>query len=359
LDLSSGSGPFYNGELSEDPGDTCGDIQQGQNAFFQTGQITIKCQDSNGNGIADVNTCTVWANSRSDGTDNKPSCTSELNTTAETKAKCTCGNVEIAGLSVPLDGTIEVIKEVVPFDAPGKFNLQIDDVTVFSAAQNDDSTGPIVVSAGISTDPIVGDTHTVRETAGTGTDLNLYDTEIFCEDQQGETESAQNTGPLDVFVEPDDEWVCRIRNTYNVTPTPTNTDTPTPTNTATFTPTPTDTPTPTGTQPVATLPATDTPTPTETSPPSTKEPTDRPPTATATSQPPSATSTPVATLAQPTSPAETPQIIIPETGLDLSLSGGSSGFNVLTILMLGLGFVGTGLMFYGISTQISRNRPKK
>ena len=233
-------------------------------------------------------------------------------------------------------------------------------MTEFADAQDGDTTGPVTVSAGFSTDPSpIGDTHTVGETPGTGTDLSLFDTEIFCVDQEQDTESAQNAGPLEVFVEPDDEWVCRIRNTYNVTPTPTNTDTPTPTNTATFTPTPTDTPTPTGTQPVATLPATDTPTPTETSPPSTKEPTDRPPTATATSRPPSAASTPVATLAQPTSPAETPQIIIPETGLDLSLSSGNSGFNFLTILMLGLGFVGTGLMFYGVATQISRNRPKK
>jgi hypothetical protein len=39
LDLTGGSGPFHNGEISEDPGDTCGDLDQGQNAFFQTGLI--------------------------------------------------------------------------------------------------------------------------------------------------------------------------------------------------------------------------------------------------------------------------------------------------------------------------------
>ncbi|HUV28897.1 MAG TPA: hypothetical protein VMW34_16160, partial [Anaerolineales bacterium] len=84
LNLSGGSGPFYNGEITDDPGDTCGDIQQDQNVFFQTAQITIKCQDSNDNGTADVNSCTVWSNSTSDGGDKKPSCTSELDTSAET-----------------------------------------------------------------------------------------------------------------------------------------------------------------------------------------------------------------------------------------------------------------------------------
>jgi hypothetical protein len=359
LDLTSGAGPFFNGEINEDPGDTCGDIQQGQNAFFQTAEITIKCEDSNNNGVADVDTCTVWANSRSDGSDNKPSCTSELDTTAETTAKCSCENVEIAGLRVPFDGTIEVIKDVIPAEAPGMFNLQIDGQTEFPDAQNGDSTGPVTVTAGTSVDDEpIGDTHTVGETAGTGTNFSHYDKEIICEDREDTIVSTSGPGPLEVFVEPDDTWVCRIRNTYLITPTATftstPTDTPTPTSTATFTPTPTATETqPVATDPIVTVTPTNTYTPTATSPGVNRTATPVPPTNT----PVPASPTPVPTFAQPT-PIATQEILIPETGVDLSLSNRNSVFTVWMAISLALGFVGSGMIFYGVATKLFRKGPK-
>jgi hypothetical protein len=220
------------------------------------------------------------------------------------------------------------------------------------------------VSAGLSTDPDpIGDTHTVGETAGTGTDLNLYNNESICEDQEGDTASAPDAGPLDVFVEPGDAWICRIKNTYLVTPTATGTATPTdtatPTSTATNTATPTETATLVATEPIVTLSPTATSTPTATNPPSTQPPTNPTPTRTPTNPPLAASPTSPPTLAQPTAPAETPQILIPETGLDLSLSNQTSGFSFWMILLLGLGFVGIGLIFNGISTQLTRNKPKK
>ncbi len=99
MDLHGGSGPFYNGELTggaQDVDDTCGDIQQGQNAFLTMVDVSIKCQDSDNNGEADLPTCTVWNNSG----DTSPSCTSTLQTSAETSSKCNCGSVPISGLSV-------------------------------------------------------------------------------------------------------------------------------------------------------------------------------------------------------------------------------------------------------------------
>ena len=372
INISTGNGPFFNGELTQDTNDFCGDIEQkpsGITTNFKTAEITIICQDSNNNGTADVNSCTVWSNSRSDGSTNKPSCEDEFDTIAGTTAKCRCGPVEIAGLSVPLTGTIEVIKELVPSDALGVFNLQVDGQTEFPNAGNGDSTGPVTVSAGLSTDSDpIGDTHTVGETAGNGTTLSLFDTEIFCEDDDDETAYAAGVGPLDVFVEPDDAWVCRIVNTFNVTPAATE---PPATEPPATEPPATEPPAtePPATEPPATEPPATEPPATEppaTEPPATETPTrTRPPatnppaTSTPTKRPPTATATIPSTLAQPTSPAETPQIIIPETGLDLSLSGQGSGLNVLMILLLGLGFVGIGLMFHGISTQLLRNRRKK
>jgi hypothetical protein len=364
LDITSGLGPFYNGEFSEDPTDSCGDIEQAKNTFFQTAPITIKCQDSDDDGTADVNSCTVWANSRSNG-DNKPSCTSELDTTAETSAKCTCGNVEISGLKVPLDGTIEVIKDVEPDEAPGLFNLQIDDQTHFADAGDSDSTGPVPVSAGFSTDPEpIGVTHTVGETAGTGTDLALYDITIDCQDQDENTANTTGAGPLEVFVEPGDAWVCTITNTYLVktatptntaTNTPTATNTATPTNTATNTPTATNTATPTNT-------ATNTPTATPTNTPTgtatlvvTEAIDTSTPTATDTPVPPSptATSTKPPTIPPPTvTGTPTEQILIPVTGVDRSNSGPNLGDRYWTVIYTASGLLGLGLILRGLAKRL-------
>lgn len=355
LNLTSGLGPFYNGELTQDPGDTCGDSQQGLDVFFTTAQITIKCQDSNDNGIADVNSCTVWSNSTSDGSDNKPSCTSELDTTAETKSKCACGNVEIAGLTVPQNGTIEVIKHIDPVDAPGAFNLQIDGVVEFANAGNGDSTGPVIVSAGFSTDDEpIGDTHTVGETAGNETDLGLYEPVINCQDQENDVASLQGAGPLEVFVEPGDAWVCTITNTYQIIETepPVTTEPPPTTEVPATTQPPATTAPPATTEaPATTQPPATTAPPATTQPPTTTVPADTP---TPTRKP--RTPTPVPTLGQPTSPANTPQVLIPQTGLDLSLSGQDSGISFWLFFFLGLGLVGSGMVFYEISTQIRRRK---
>jgi hypothetical protein len=124
-----------------------------------------------------------------------------------------------------------------------------------------------------------------------------------------------------------------------VTLTPT--DTPTPTNTATFTATPE------VTDPVVTLTPTDTPIPTATDPAATQTPTNPPPTNTP-SQPETATSpTPPPTLPPP---ADTPELVlIPDTGVDLSFADFDNRF--LVVFFLGLGFLGVGLVFHGISKR--------
>jgi len=80
LDLLSGVGPFYNGEVNEDISDTCGDIEQGNDATFITDWIIIQCQDTDGATLADVASCTIWSNSTSNGSINKPSCECQITT---------------------------------------------------------------------------------------------------------------------------------------------------------------------------------------------------------------------------------------------------------------------------------------
>ena len=142
-------------------------------------------------------------------------------------------------------------------------------------------------------------------------------------------------------------------------PTPTNTatSTTTPTSTATSTTTPTETATIIVTDPVVTLTPTDTPTPTdtatatetplETNPVVTLTPTDTPPTNTPSQPVRGASPTPPPTLPPP---AETPELVlIPETGIDLSVANFDNRFMV--IFFLGVGFLGVGLVFHGISIR--------
>ncbi len=214
LDLGGGYGPFYNGEIEEDPADSCGDTQQynGTNAsFLVTDEIQIVCQDTDNDNIADVNSCTVWSNAKSDGSANKPSCIDELDTGAETTAKCTCGPIPIVGLVVPETGTIEVIKDLIPTTDSGLFNLLIDDIAEASNVGDGGTTGAVTVSAGTDVDP--GDDHTVSETAGTATVLADYDTAISCTSDQAHSASATGAGPLTLTVLPDEDWVCTITNT--------------------------------------------------------------------------------------------------------------------------------------------------
>jgi hypothetical protein len=215
INLAGGFGPFYNGEIVEDIGDTCADIEQGQNATFVTEEFPIVCQDSDNDGQADVTSCTVWANSRSDG-DSKPSCNSEADVTAETTAKCTCDAVNIIGIDFLEHAFIEIVKSVTPSDDPGFFDLEIDAAAKLINAQDTDATGPVMVSAGTNLMP--GDTHTVGESAGTGTSLANYTSSISCVDRGlttfdgGPPLTANGAGPLNVGVDPNDDIVCTITN---------------------------------------------------------------------------------------------------------------------------------------------------
>jgi hypothetical protein len=157
------------------------------------------------------------------------------------------------------------------------------------------------------------------------------------------------------------------------TPTPTDvppmTETPTPTAILTETPTATAilTETPTGTVSASTITVTpgspepsDTPTPTATGTLPTQTPTE---TGTPIVKPPGPSPTPTdvertppATLSPPTPPPgalKTPAII-PVTGLDLAYADSQSFLSQNQFLNLGIGFLGLGLVFHGISRKFNK-----
>ena len=188
--------------------DQCGDAQfdagGGGNLdgfAFQT--LTLECIDDDGDGFLDFSTCFSW---RVDGSDSF--CDgSQTDVYPGTPSKCFCETVNIE-VPIPQTATIEVIKDLIPAYAPGLFDLLIDGDVKADDVGDGGTTGVVTVSAGTNQDP--GETHTVGEAAGTGTDLATYDSSIKCVDRSettfdgGPPLTADGIGPLTVPVDPED-----------------------------------------------------------------------------------------------------------------------------------------------------------
>jgi hypothetical protein len=108
----------------------------------------------------------------------------------------------------PDTGTIKVTKKLLPATDAGKFNLQVDGQTKAANVGDGGTTGTQTVNLG---------THTVGETAGTGTSLADYDASTSCIDKAHarpvDTDGSVNVAKGDV-------WECTITNTRKSTPPP-------------------------------------------------------------------------------------------------------------------------------------------
>jgi hypothetical protein len=111
--------------------------------------------------------------------------------------------------------TIKVTKKLVPATDGGKFNLLIDGVAKATNVGDGGTTGTQTVSIG---------SHSVGESAGTGTSLLDYDSSTTCVD-------TAHGGPADndgsVQVDAGDAWECVITNTRKGTPPPPPNEPPT------------------------------------------------------------------------------------------------------------------------------------
>ncbi|MDP3974024.1 MAG: hypothetical protein Q8P92_04290 [Candidatus Daviesbacteria bacterium] len=106
-------------------------------------------------------------------------------------------------------GRLEVVKDLIPTEDSGLFNLQIDSVTQAADVSDGGTTGEKVVT--------VGD-HSVGETTGTNTSLAGYSSSIVCKDLNGSGQvvaQSENSGPLTVSIEEGEDIVCIITNTLN------------------------------------------------------------------------------------------------------------------------------------------------
>jgi hypothetical protein len=116
----------------------------------------------------------------------------------------------------PDTGTITVIKKLAPSTDPGKFNLQVDGQTKAIDVGDGGTTGAQTVTTG---------THTVGESAGTGTNLADYDAALSCVDK-AHAGSTDNDGTLTVGK--GDAWECTFTNTRKPLPPPVAPPTQTP-----------------------------------------------------------------------------------------------------------------------------------
>ena len=108
----------------------------------------------------------------------------------------------------PQAGQLMVVKELVPEDDPGLFDLEIDEEVEKEDASDGDAT-PLM-------DVVVGE-HTIGESAGADTELENYDTAYRCvkEASLDEIKLTNSAGAVlnTVFVDPGDVITCTITNT--------------------------------------------------------------------------------------------------------------------------------------------------
>ncbi|MGW8185328.1 MAG: prealbumin-like fold domain-containing protein [Candidatus Moraniibacteriota bacterium] len=190
-------------------GDFCGDASSSTNVT-PTIQQTVQCLDTDGDNKLNLPYCTSWRQNDDD------VCNSPLDAFPGAPSKCNCDKGFEIPITVPYGAYIEVVKDLIPSNDGGKFNLQIDGVDKKIDASDSGTTGKVSVGAGTSASP--GAMHTVGETSGTGTVLSDYASSISCIDRGLSTFDGgaplmfSGTGPLNVDVDKDDDIVCTITN---------------------------------------------------------------------------------------------------------------------------------------------------
>jgi hypothetical protein len=109
-DPLSGTGPFFNAEQEEDPGDFCGDIEHQVETFYDLVAVTVPCEDTNGDGYLDIGTCVSWdVNMQS-------TCVDVSGAIPGNKSKCGCEMTTVGNVIV--HGAIVVVKEAEPASLP-------------------------------------------------------------------------------------------------------------------------------------------------------------------------------------------------------------------------------------------------
>ena len=135
-----------------------------------------------------------------------------------TRASIFNDSFAIGGFNLPVLDTfnlvprpiVEVRKDVVPANAPGLFNLKVDDATVAANVGDAGTTGRMVLEPG---------TRVISETAGTGGDLKFFDITTTCVEADGGAVHTQSAGTspglgssTNLVLTGGEDLVCTVKN---------------------------------------------------------------------------------------------------------------------------------------------------
>ena len=111
--------PWINLEAGNQPTDICGDITKNGSPIYSSIQsIKVTCNDTNGDGNLDINTCLSWDNSP-----NNTTCTQPIQSKPGTTSKCYCQ--ALPGIAISVPGVIKVDKVTDPAGDPTSFNFTL------------------------------------------------------------------------------------------------------------------------------------------------------------------------------------------------------------------------------------------
>ncbi|MGR9051480.1 MAG: hypothetical protein ACU84J_02410, partial [Gammaproteobacteria bacterium] len=219
VDVLGGDGPYWNLE-TDDPNDVCGDLRKNETNIKELGSLTFVCQDTTGDGILDIGTCLSWDNN------DKETCEGLDDTVPGTPSKCRCEPVNVGNIFVRLSAKLEVIKDLIPSDDTGRFDLQVDEMDEAQDVGDGGTTSVVVLDLGTvdSPDFVHSFGETVGQTPTNPTVLSNYDISFECVDRGSNPETFQGgapftgtgAGPHDITFANKDDIVCTITNELRV-----------------------------------------------------------------------------------------------------------------------------------------------
>jgi len=194
--LADSPSPWSN--LEGNKADACGDIA-GNTTLNPSITITATCNPDPTTGKLKLPYCTSWDNNTND------TCNGPADAKPGTTSKCKCDSGFTVDIPVP--PAIEVIKNIVPSNDLGKFDLQVNSITKKPNAGNTDSTGKVGITTG---------QNTFGELGGTGTILSDYSSDASCvlRGTQTPVTTTKNNGSWTIEnVTNGQDIVCTITNT--------------------------------------------------------------------------------------------------------------------------------------------------
>ena len=220
---------YFQGQMGDFDGDACDDMAEkivytGVTMATPVTNVTLKCNDSDGNGDLDTDVCIGWkipgqnevCPNDAAGDGDPPGLPDFVKGTLPgTNSQCRCGPLPIP-VKVKVYGYLEVVKDLdeVP-SGTSQWDVFIKEgtTTLFSETGGDGTTtGTQKLEAGTTADP--GADYIVGEAWSSGTAASFYNSSYSCVDR-GTTNvrySGSGMGPQTVALMPEDDIVCTFKN---------------------------------------------------------------------------------------------------------------------------------------------------